>query len=175
MLPTPTATVPDRAAYRAEPVDPETRQRVLDGLLSLADGFGLADRLGPADRLEPGPVMATLAVHLRYRGPLLSASDLAELADRPGGANVREIDQQIRQFLPDRSLPPDFLSGPLRWQLDTFAWSFHLPRDPRLAPSEIPHALADALARDTSRLSPSLTGRKPALANYERFLTRAGL
>ena len=65
--------------------------------------------------------------------------------------------------------------GPLRWQLDTLAWSFHLDDEPaarRRSPAEIPHALADALAVDVSLRETPLVASHPALAAYREFLGR---
>ena len=72
-------------------------------------------------------------------------------------------------------MPGDFARGPLRWQLATLCWSFHLdddPTAPRRSPAEIPHALADALAVDLPVRATPLSARYPALAGYVEFLGR---
>src|SRR5205085_399729 len=100
---------------------------------------------------DPTRLMVLLAEELRYRGPMLSDAELARLAslpDREGALALRWHDR-IGRFAVDRPLPADFAHGPLRWQLDTLAWSFHLDgdRDPaggRRSLAEIPHVLGAA-------------------------------
>ena len=125
--------------------------------------------------------MVLLARTLRYRGPFLSADERAELEDErgPGSDHERSLalrwHAHIRQFADDRPLPGDFARGPLRWQLATLCWSFHLdddPTAPRRSPAEIPHALADALAVDLPVRATPLSARYPALAGYVEFLGR---
>src|SRR4029077_842514 len=81
---------------------------------------------------------------------------------------------RTRRFATDRPLPDDLAQGPLRWQLDTLAWSFHLddPTDRRRSTAEIPHALAEELAVDLPLFPSALSARHPALAAYRDFLGR---
>jgi hypothetical protein len=76
------------------------------------------------------------------------------------------------RFRADRPLPQDFAVGPLRWQLRTLAWSFHVTPDERTSLGELPHALADALAVEGSIRPGALGARYPALNSYARFLSR---
>jgi hypothetical protein len=122
--------------------------------------------------------MVLLAERLRYRGPRLSEAELARLAtlpDRDGTLALRWHDR-IGRFADDRPLPGDFARGPLRWQLDTLAWSFHLDgsrdRGRGRDPSEIPHMLGASLAVDVPLPSLALSARHPALTAYRRFLGR---
>ena len=101
---------------------------------------------------DPAAIMALLSGRLRYHGPLLSTAERASLAaasrsDRESALALR-WHARIRRFAADRPLPGDFVRGPLGWQLDTFAWSFHLdPNDSsggRRSSSEVVHALGEA-------------------------------
>jgi hypothetical protein len=117
---------------------------------------------------------------VRYRGPWLSTTELAEFESGSGPNASRDRAQAlawhhlIGRFAPDRVLPEGFPNGPLRWQLDTLAWSFHLDaeRTRRRNPSEVPHALSEALAVDVSLLPNPLAARHPALTAYRDFLSR---
>ncbi len=163
---------PDRERHRGDPLDrdPEWRARVVAGLEELAGRFGVGEAGGP----DPAELMERIAGRLRYRGPLLTVAERQRLRSEPGAGRSRALawDEQIRRFLPDRPLPPDFDGGPLRWQLETLAWSFHVALDPRLAAAEVPHALGHALAVEGSVRPNPLAGRYPALAEYARFLER---
>ena len=161
---------PDPADYATDRPNPDDRRRVSEGLIDLADRSGVAVG-GLGD--DPAALMARLADRLRYRGPFLSAADRARLDSEPEADRLRALawDAHLRRFLPDRPLPRDFPSGPLRWQLDVLAWSFHLP--PSRGPtSEAADALADALAVDGPTRPGPLAARYPALAEYARFLGR---
>jgi hypothetical protein len=121
--------------------------------------------------------MVRLAERLRYRGSFLSAADLARLRaeDHPDRDRALAWDDHVHRFAPDRPLPSDFARGPIRWQLDTLAWSFHLDDDPdasRRSAAEVVHRLADALAFDGSTRPTPLAARYPALADYGRWLDR---
>lgn len=169
---------PDASAYPSEIVDAEEKRRVTEGLVNLFEPFGL--RIAGDLALEdPAALMMTLANRLRYRGPWLTAAELAELEDEAGPGSsrdrslAREWHVRVRRFAPDRVLPASFPTGPLRWQLDTLAWSFHLDDEPaarRRSPAEIPHALAHALALDVSLRETPLVASHPALAAYREFL-----
>ncbi len=115
-----------------------------------------------------------MASELRYRGPLLSAADLVRLRRERAAGRARALawDEQIRRFVPDRPLPDGFEDQPLNGQLSTFAWSFHVPVDPRLTAEEIPQALGYALAVEGPIRSNPLSDRYPALREYVRFLQR---
>jgi hypothetical protein len=180
-LPAPGPRPPDPAASRDDPTDPGERRRVAEALVDLAEKFGMLEAGATTREPDPTDLMVRLARQLRYRGPCLSDGELADLAgDRgPGSSRDRamalEWHAQVRRFADDRPLPPGFARGPLRWQLDTLAWSFHLD-DPTTAPvrspAEVPHALADALAIDAPLRPNSLTVSYPALAAYAEFLGR---
>ncbi len=164
------AGAPDRSSYDDPPIDPDERQGVLRGLDEMAQKFGVSvpDGSGPTAR------MVALSAHLRYRGPLLSEADRSRLASEsgPGRSRALDWDAQIRHFLPDRPLPPDFARGPLRWQLDTLGWSFRVEPDPRKTLGEIPRALADALSLDEPIRPNPLAARYPPLSDYAAFLAK---
>ncbi|WP_406698757.1 hypothetical protein V5E97_07710 [Singulisphaera sp. Ch08] len=173
-------TAPDASSYQAEATSPDEMNRVAEGLVILAEQFGIKVAGDPASQ-DPAALMTTLADRLRYRGPWLSSAELAELQDEsaPGSSRDRglalEWHMQTRRFAPDRALPAGFQNGPLRWQLDTLAWSFHLDDEStalRRSPAEIPHALAHALAVDFSLRETPLVANHPALADYRKFLSR---
>jgi hypothetical protein len=163
---------PDRAAYRDEPIDPAERARIAEALIDLAARFEVT---GATD---PVAVMTALAHRLRYRGPFLTVQERARLAAESESGRERDRalawDAQVRRFADDRPLPADFARGPLRWQLDTLAWSYHLddPDAARRSPAEVPHALAEALAVDLPVRPTPLAARYPALSAYASFLAR---
>ena len=171
---------PDRAAYRDEQADPEQSRQVAEALLALAERFGVSAAEAGSGQDDPAALMVLLAGRLRYRGPLLSAAERASLAAAPrsdrDSALALRWHAQMRRFAADRPLPGDFARGPLRWQLDTFAWSFHLdPNDPsggRRSSAEVVHALGEALANDLPLAPCRLSERHPALAAYRDFLGR---
>jgi hypothetical protein len=166
---------PDRSAYRAEPLDPDQRARVLEGLVDLAQRFGVLEPDGVASGANPDPaqVMTAISQRLRYRGPLLSAQDLEQLKPPAGEReSATRWHAHVLLFLPDRPLPADFARGPLRWQLDTLVWSFHLKPDPRQSDAEVPLALAAALAVDGPVRPQPRTRDDPALEHYAHFLAR---
>jgi hypothetical protein len=119
-------------------------------------------------------LMMRLADRLRYRGPILSATDLARLASDsgPDSARARLWHAQVLRFRGDRPLPPDFRSGPVRWQLDTLAWSFHVDLNSRQSAAEVPHALARELALADAARPSQLALQYPALAAYVEFLAK---
>jgi hypothetical protein len=77
---------------------------------------------------------------------------------------------QVLSFAAGRPLPSDFKRGPLRWQLDTLAWSFYHQADRRQSPAEVPLALANALAVEGTVRPSRLAARYPALGSYAQFL-----
>ena len=152
-----------------------------EALRDMAERFGVISADAAARDADPTALMVLLARKLRYRGPFLSADERARLEDGrgPGSDHERSLalrwHAHIRRFADDRPLPADFARGPLRWQLATLCWSFHLdddPTAPRRSPAEIPHALADALAVDLPVRATPLSARYPALAGYVEFLGR---
>ncbi len=164
---------PDPAAYGNEATEPDERRRVVEALISLTQRFGVPV---PNPNVEPAELMMHIAKELRYRGPLLTPDDRTRLAGE-GGRNGRlalRWDESVRRYLDDRPLPDGFARGPLRWQLDTLVWSFHLDdlRTTHRTASEVVHALADALAIDVPVHSIPLAAHFPPLAAYETFLTR---
>ncbi len=165
---------PSPASYRdLPPLDPSERSRVTNGLRDLAERFGVAG-LDRTDDSDPTALMVLVADGLRYQGPWLSAEERARLPRDPDPSRIRALawDEHLRHFAPDRPLPRDFARGPLRWQLDTLAWSFRLPPDPRRSAAEVPFALADALAVERPVRPSPLAVRYPALESYARFLGR---
>ena len=141
-----------------------------EGLADLAERFGVVAVGDP--QTDPTALMVLLAERLRYRGPFLTADELRRLAaePEPDRNRARTLDDQARRFAADRPLPAVFARGPLRWQLDTLAWSFHLEPDPRLSAAEVPHALANVLAVEGPARPSPLAQRYPALASYAQFL-----
>ena len=105
---TPNDPAPPRPDVAA-PVDPDERQRVMEGLLDLAGRFGLT-AVAPDD---PTALMAAIGSRLRYRGPWLTAAELDRLrADgSPDAARALALHDHLRHFAPDRPLPPDFARG----------------------------------------------------------------
>ncbi len=160
------ATAPDPAG---PPVGPEERARVLAGLEDLADQFEAFEigRWG-----DPAELMARISDRLHYRGPTLSAADLARLAADPDPDRDRALawHDRIRAFADDCPLPGDFPRIPLRRQLAEFARSFHLTPPARV--EVIPAAMAAALAREGPIRPTPLAARYPALSDYARFLGR---
>jgi hypothetical protein len=169
--PRPSATAaPTRKNYEELPTDAAERPGVVAALIDLASRCGL-DEAGFDPNTDPADVMLRLSERLRYRGPLLSADQRTLLrSEGPEGSRALAWDDRIRNFLPDRPLPGDFARGPLRWQLDTFAWSFHAPLDPRLATREIPDALAEVLLPQSPLRPGRLAIQYPPLADYAHFL-----
>ncbi|MEO6809377.1 MAG: hypothetical protein ABI353_09735 [Isosphaeraceae bacterium] len=161
---------PDPTAYRDEHLGPDDPRLVAEGLADLAARFDI--KAEPA--ANPTRLMILVADRLRYRGPLLNAVERFRLADEPGPDAARALawDDQLRHFLADRPLPADFALGPLRWQLATFAWSFHVPDDPRRTAAEVPYDLADALSLNAPVRPNPLAVTYPSLADYARFLGR---
>ena len=151
--------------------DPNERARVLEGLVDLADRFGV---LEPSKTSDPVALMATISDRLRYRGPRLTGEDLAAIRAEagPDGEKALALDAQISHFLPDRPLPRDFARGSLRWQLDCLAWSFRVDLGPDRAASDIPFAIAEALSVPGTIRPVPIAETYPALADYERFLAR---
>jgi hypothetical protein len=168
------ASPPDPASYHEARPDPDERLRVAEGLADLAERFGVVAVAVEDSDADPTALMVLLAEGLRYRGPFLSAEELGRLTAEPGPDRGRALalDAQARRFAADRPLPADFARGPLRWQLDTLSWSFHLEPDGRLSAAEVPHALAHVLTVEGPARPGPLASRYPALADYARFLDR---
>ncbi|HEV3165310.1 MAG TPA: hypothetical protein VGZ22_14885 [Isosphaeraceae bacterium] len=164
---------PDRQAYRDERLSPDEQASVTEGLLDLAQRFGVVEA-SSASHEDPTALMIALADRLRYRGPYLDEAELTRLMRErdPERAEALAWHRQVLRFAADRPLPADFARGPLRWQLDTLAWSFHVEPNPRWSVAEVPHALADVLAVERPIHSSSLITRYPPLDAYARFLSR---
>jgi hypothetical protein len=179
-LPEPESPLPNRAAYRDEQVNAEQSRQVVEALLALAERFGVSTAGAGPGQDDPSVLMVLLAEHLRYRGPLLSAAERASLVAAPRGDRESALalrwHARMHRFAPDRPLPGDFSRGPLRWQLATLAWSFHLDSNDlsegRRSPSEAVHALSEALANDLPLAPCRLSERHQALAAYRDFLGR---
>ncbi len=52
------------------PIGPDDRDRIAEGLLDLAERFGVADGLAPQEAADPTALMQRIAARLRYRGAL---------------------------------------------------------------------------------------------------------
>jgi len=180
--PSPPASLPPaRSAYGNESTTSVERAKVAESLHILSDRFGIPQNETSDTNEDPATLMITLAQHLRYQGPLLTADEQAHLQaeDGPGSKHDRALaskwDTLIRRFVADRPLPPDFASGPLRWQLDTLVWSFHLDDASSShvrSVVEILHALADSLALDVPVRPIALMKEIPVLQRYFAFLDR---
>jgi len=139
----------------------------------------MANRLIPV--LKASCVLVKCGIQLlrdlaevRYRGPILSDAEIAAISRGAGVGRSRalEWDRLIRRFLPDRPLPTDFSSGPLRWQIDTLAWSFRLDPDMTLTSAEALDALSEALTLDEPVRPNPLESTYPAIREYATFLER---
>jgi GTPase-associated protein 1, N-terminal domain type 2 len=166
------AGYPDRAAYGGERISAEDRERTTEALASVAERFGVTDSNARGSETNAATLMMRLADHLRYHGPLLSAAELAELEREPGQDSIRAIawHELVPRYLDDRPLPPDFATGPLRWQLDTLAWSFHLAPVSKESVAEMPEALARELSLAATARPNPLSSRYPTLTSYAEFL-----
>jgi hypothetical protein len=170
---------PDPASYGGRLPDHAERRRVTESLVDLADRFGVSKPGEAVGEPDPTVLMTRIADRLRYRGRLLSPGELARLGRERGKDRDLALawHARVRRFAGDRPLPAGFARGPLRWQLDTLSWSFHLDGGSRAArrrrAAEVPHALAEFLTVDVPTRPVSLSPRYPALADYARFL--AGL
>jgi len=151
------------------PVGPEARARIVAGLADLAGRF---EAFEVGDASDPAALMARISGRLRYRGPTLSAADLARLAAESDPDRDRALawHERLRTFADDLPLPPDFAASPLPRQLDALARSFHVA--PPARPDAVPAALAEALSRDGPVRPTPLAARYPALSDYARFLGR---
>ena len=99
---------PERSAYRDEPIDPSERARIAEALIDLAAQFEVT---GATD---PVAVMTVLAIRVRYRGPLLTAQERANLEAESGRGSATgrcAWDARVRRFADDRPLPADFAQG----------------------------------------------------------------
>jgi hypothetical protein len=163
---------PDRAAYIHESVGAEERAQVNEALVDLAEQSGIAEPGLPGSGADPTALMVLLADRLHYRGPVLSAVELAALEREDGPDRDRALAWHglVQRYRADRRLPPNFATGPLRWQLDTLAWSFHVEPMMKQSAAEVPHALGRELAVAVSTRPNPLAARYPALAAYARFL-----
>ena len=160
--------------------NPDERQRATEAIANLADRFEI-DNIGES-RDDPSATMERLSRVLRYRGPLLSEPECALLAreSHHDAALALRWDARVRKFLDDRPLPPGFRTGPIRWQIETLAWSFHAENEvrtadgttPKRSAAEVAQALAETLAVDLPLRPTSLSNRFPALADYLVFLNR---
>jgi hypothetical protein len=170
---------PDASSYDQALPSAEERREVVAGLVVLGERFGIAIS-GDGDS-EPSALMIAIAERLRYRGPWLSAEEVRRLTNDADSSSAHDRALAlrwhacVRRFADDRALPERFTHGPLRWQLDVLAWSFHDDSDlsgHHLTTAEIPHALAESLTVDVPLRPTPLTARYPALASYIAFLGR---
>jgi hypothetical protein len=161
------ATGPARSSYQGGE-DPAEVESTRSALASLVSRF-----VEPTDAANLAKAMRRL-VSLRYDGPLLGRSEREAIASgtAPGRSRALAWDALIRHFVADRPLPEDFATGPLRWQLDTLAWSFHLELERGLTTAEVPSAIGEALSPEESIRPNPLEARYPALGAYATFLRR---
>jgi hypothetical protein len=152
---------------------PFRRERVVEGLLSLAERFGTLREALTAAKPGADALMMRLRERLIYPGPLLTLEDLSRIESSadPDRARVLAWHAQILLFRPGRPLPPDFARGPLDWQVQTLAWSFYLDASTRTA-EEVPQFLSDALSLPVSPRPTPLADHYPTLGEYARFLRR---
>ena len=165
---------PDPASYAEREEGFDETAKVRDRLRALVRAARLAAigaRDAPSDRHEATALMRELHTW-RYHGPLLTVRDLEAIAKSSGEGRSRALawDRRIRGFAADRALPRGFGTGPLRWQIDTLAWSFHQEPDPILTPSEAVDALADALKLDEPIRANPLASKYRTLGEYAKFL-----
>ena len=161
-----------------ESAGPGERRRAAEALSALADRFGVTT--GDEASSDPSALMERFAREVRYRGPFLSAADRARLGHESGhdAGMAMRWDAHARRFADDRPLPDDFRFGPLRWQLDVLAWSFHgessssSPTPSGVSAAEVVQALGESLAVDTPLRPTPLSARYPALSSYLTFLGR---
>ena len=151
------------------PVGPEERARIVAGLEALADRFEAFEigRWG-----DPSEFIARFSDRVHYRGPTLSAAELAGLAAEPDPDRDRALawHERLKAFADDRPLPGDFDRLPLRRQLAEFARSFRLDPPARADASPAPWPRP---CRATARSGrPRWPSRYPALSDYARFLGR---
>jgi hypothetical protein len=162
-------------AEAAAQADDDQRARVAEGLIDLAERFGLAESVPPDAIASPAMLMRHLCDHLRYRGPRLTDEQCARLRE-DGGEEARralEWDAHLEHFADDRPLPEGFDTGPLDWQLRTLAWTFGVTPHPDQVATELPFAMAEALALPGPAVRPSgLEAEYPPLGAYARFLSR---
>ncbi len=157
---------PRRSDYPVAKDDPGEVEAVRQALATLVSRFA-----GPTDAGDLAEAMRRFASR-RYDGPLLSRSELAAISDTsvPGRSRALDWDALIRHFVADRPLPEDFSTGPLRWQLDTLAWSFHLELDRGLTSAEVPSAIGEVLSLDEPIRPNPLEAAYPTLGAYATFL-----
>jgi len=175
---------PDLASYPDRDPGPDDSPEVRDRLSTFTDMFviGLNNRDpftgeqggGLLDERDDKIIYMRRIHAWRYAGPLLTHEELATIARSSAEGRSRALawDRHIRHFVADRPLPPDFAEGPLRWRIDTLAWSFHLEPNPLLTASEAVDAISDALKLDEPIAANPLEAKYPALAEYARFLGR---
>jgi hypothetical protein len=163
----------DSPPTRPADTRPFRRERVVEGLLSLAERFGTLQEALAAAKHGPDALMVRLRERLVYSGPLLTRDELSRIESSadPDRARVLTWHAHILLFRPGRPLPSDFARGPLDWQVQTLAWSFYLDASNRPA-EEVPQFLSDALSLPISPRPTPLADRYPALGEYARFLRR---
>ena len=187
LRPTDRSPGPDRATYADRDSGPRDAPEVLASLEAFHAVFrGIVtsdhdpftgdevDIFSPPNDRDLKTVLMRRVHAWRYTGPLLTDSELAEIAKSSAEGRSRALawDRLIRHFVADRPLPANLATGPLRWRIDTLAWSFHLEPDPRLTPVEAVDAIADALKLDEPLAVNPLETKYPALAEYAWFLMR---
>ena len=178
---------PARSAYADEAASPGDRDEVLERLRKFSKDFHVPSAALPRGQV-PTPDDKSMSELIqmiycrRYNGPLLNSEEVSALARDPSPGRSRALawDRQIRHFVADRPLPGPLEgsnlemlgSGPLRWQVDWLAWSFHVEPDPKLTILEAIDALADALTLDEPIRRNPLEATYPALAEYAKFLAK---
>ena len=165
---------PDPASYADREEGADETAKVRDRLLALARAARVANpkSSGTAEVRDEATALMRDLHTWRYHGPLLTLRNLEEIAKSMDEGRSRALawDRRIRGFAADRPLPRGFGTGPLRWQIDTLAWSFHQEPDPILTPSEAVDALADALKLDEPIRPNPLAAKYGTLRAYAKFL-----
>ncbi len=168
----PVATAPIRPASSG-PENPDTRAAVAEGLRDFASRYGVPLD-PPGDGLDnPSPLIRQIADRLRYRGAFCLDPAFLQHALGPEAQRLADVQNHLlRHFRPERPLPGDLELGPLRWQLETLAWSFDVPLPPALEAAEIPFHLAETLQIPSAPRSvpPDLAQRFPMLSNQSAFV-----
>ena len=172
---------PSRSSYPTEMPDPAELRGVEDQLEKLSRlDLQIPEFVFVGDSGRQRLLVLTNAIgNFRYTGALLSDAEIAAIGRESSVGRSRALawDQVIRRFVADRW--PDSSGraqgierGPLRWQLDTLAWSFHLELDSKLTTAEVVDAIADALKLDERVQRNPLDEKYPTLGEYAKFLDR---
>ena len=172
---------PEKTSYPDDSNDQAAIAEVVAKLVILGrDGLGIRDFNLPGDfGVADLQYVLDEVGSVRYTGPLLNSAELAAIGGETSSGRSRAIawDSMIHRFVADR-WPPEPTSqraindGPLRWQIDTLAWSFHLELDSKLTTAEVVDAISDVLKLDEPIQSNPLEEKYHSLGEYAKFLRR---